>query len=179
MKRRGIMKIAAYLLFYGVARFLPLSHEYGIVGGISHKFRRALCRILIDKAAPVFGVEKGARFGWGDNLIMKDHANLGENCRIGGRGKVVVGRHVMMGPDVVIITQDHKIMPEGFDGFNVKDVEIGDYAWIGIRVIILKGVRIGKYSVIGAGAVVTRDIPDYAVAAGSPARVIRMRNNNE
>jgi len=97
--------------------------------------------------------------------------------RIVGNGHVYVGKHVMMGPDVVIITSDHKILPEGFNGYINKDVIIGDYAWIGARAIILKGVKIGKWAIVGAGAVVTKDVPDYAIVAGNPAKIIRFRKN--
>jgi maltose O-acetyltransferase len=57
-----------------------------------------------------------------------------------------------------------------------KSVTIGDGCWICSRVIILPGVHIGKNSVIGAGSVVTKDIPDYAIAAGNPAKVVRIRD---
>ena len=53
-----------------------------------------------------------------------------------------------------------------------------DYAWLGVGVIVLSGVRIGKGAVVGAGSVVTRDIPDGGVAVGVPARVIKMRDEN-
>ena len=175
MKQRSVRKILAYSLYYGFATYLPRSHDYGLLGRFSSRFRRALCKILIGKSTSVFGIEKGASFGWGNQIIMKEHSNLGENFRLEGKGNVTIGKHVMMGPDVLIITQDHKILPEGFDDFIVRDVAIGDYAWIGARVIILKGVRLGKHTIIGAGSVVTRDIPDYGIAVGVPARVVRMR----
>jgi acetyltransferase-like isoleucine patch superfamily enzyme len=77
----------------------------------------------------------------------------------------------MMGQHFTIIAQNHKYLEEGYDGFESKDVVIDDYAWIGDRAIILAGVRISKYDIIGAGAVVPRNIPDYAVVVGNPAVV--------
>ena len=59
---------------------------------------------------------------------------------------------------------------------NKGDIVIGNDVWIGARVILLPGVKIGDHVILGAGAVVTKDIPDYAIAAGNPARIIRMRN---
>ena len=175
MKKRTWKQYLSYLLYYGFAKFLPISHEYGPIGEISNVLRRMICRNLFKEAAPVFNVERNAQFGWGDTISIEDRASIGVDFRIEGAGSVRIGKDVMMGPEVLIITQDHKIMPEGFDGFMIGDVTIGDHAWIGARVIILKGVNIGKYAVIGAGAVVTKDIPDYAIAAGVPAKVIKMR----
>lgn len=147
----------------------------GPIGRWSHNFRRFLCRPLLKRTSGVFGIERGASFGWGTQITMMDHANIGEKCRIDGGGDVVIGCHVMMGPEVYIIPQDHKILPEGFDGFIHGDVEIGDYAWIGARAILLKGIKIGRHAVVAAGAVVTRDVPDYAIVAGVPAKIVKMR----
>ena len=86
----------------------------------------------------------------------------------------------MMGPDVVILTHTHKIaditIPMGLQGSEVKPVTIGNDVWIGMRSIIMPGVTIGNGVVIGAGAVVTKDVPDYAVVGGVPAKIIRLRN---
>ena len=85
----------------------------------------------------------------------------------------------MMGPDVVILTNSHIFtdisLPMRCQGETVAPVYIGDDVWIGTRVIILPGVRIGNGVIIGAGAVVTKDIPDYAVVGGIPAKIIRYR----
>lgn len=89
----------------------------------------------------------------------------------------------MMGPEVTILTHTHRIdrtdIPMGQQGSMVSEVVIGDDVWIGMRAIILPGVRIGSGAVIGAGAVVTKDVPDYAVVGGVPARVIRYRKKIE
>lgn len=107
---------------------------------------------------------------------MKDHANIGNNSLIGsGGGTVTIGRHVMMGHQCVVITQNHKYVGERYEGEEIEDVLIDDYAWLGHRVIVLPGVRIGKHAIVGAGAVVSKDVPDYGVAVGNPAKVVKYR----
>jgi len=171
------MRIIAYLLYYCLAKHLPRSYDFGIAGRISKKIRNILCRVVIKGAHPTIFVERGADFGGGGNLIVKEYGCIGENARFMGEGKIIIGKHAMLGPDVIILTSDHKLKKDGFEkGYVSKDVEIGDYAWIGARAIILKGVKIGNYAVVGAGAVVTKDIPEYAIAAGNPAKVIKYRD---
>lgn len=90
-------------------------------------------------------------------------------------GHIYVGSYVMFGPNVTIATANHPIhsglRQKGLQ-YN-KDVHIGENAWICANVVIVPGVTIGKNAVIGAGSVVTRDIPDNVVAAGNPCRVLR------
>lgn len=147
----------------------------GPIGKMAMILRRICVKPLLKESAPVINVERGAEFGSGRNIKMEEYACIGEKARFIGSGNVTIGKHVMMGPEVMIITNDHKILPESFDGYITEDIEIHDYAWIGARVIVLKGVKIGKYAVIGAGSIVTKDVPDYAIVAGVPARVIKMR----
>lgn len=175
MRWLGLTKVVSYFGYYFFDKFLPASDAYGFVGKWSHLLRRFLCRKLFKGTTKIFGVEKGAEFGTGEKITMLDHANIGINARIEGSGEVIIGHHVMMGPECMIITQNHKYTAEGFEGADPGDVVIGDYAWIAARVIILKGVTIGEKAIIGAGAVVTKDVPPYAIVGGVPARVIKMR----
>lgn len=90
-------------------------------------------------------------------------------------GHIYVGDKVLFGPNVTVATAAHPIDPvlrEKHLQYN-RDVHIGENCWIGAGVSILPGVTIGKNSVIGAGSVVTKDIPENVVAAGSPCRVLR------
>lgn len=170
-------KIIYYLLYRIIAKNLPEPYELRTVGVWCHRIRSRLCRVLFRESAKVIGVGKGVDFGNGCNIIMKDHANIGCYAHIGGNHALLtIGRHVMMGYRCTIILQNHKYLDEGYDGYIGKDVLIEDFAWIGHNVIILPGVRIGKHAIIGAGSVVTKNIPDYAIAAGNPAVVKNFRN---
>ena len=96
-----------------------------------------------------------------------------------GNGRVDIGANVMIASHCAINTVSHNAsrtdIPMRDQGLNCDPVLIGDDVWIGIGAIILQGVRIGRGSIIGAGAVVTRDIPAYSIAMGTPARVTGSR----
>lgn len=86
----------------------------------------------------------------------------------------------MMGPDVMIFTSNHETSrtdtPMRLQGTaKIKPVTIGDDVWIGARVIILPGVTIGQGAILAANAVVTKDVPEYAVVGGNPAKLIKFR----
>ncbi|MCB9159898.1 MAG: CatB-related O-acetyltransferase [Caldilineaceae bacterium] len=90
----------------------------------------------------------------------------------------------MMAPDVTIVGENHRFdrldLPMRLQGYQrFPPVRIEDDVWIGARAIILPGVTIGQGAIIGAGAVVTKDVPAYAVCAGNPARVLRLRTQEE
>ena len=113
----------------------------------------------------------------GGGIFIGSGSGLGVNSFV--HGPLKIGENVMMGPDVTILTHTHKIdridIPMGLQGSIIKEVIIGNDVWIGMRSIIMPGVKIGNGAVIGAGAVVTKDVPDYAIVGGVPARVIRYR----
>jgi len=141
------------------------------------RFRVLLCRRLFVECGRTIVVERKADFGTGKNIVMKEYACLGENVRIMGMGNVTIGSHAMMGPDVLLVTDNHRFGPKKFFGYSSGSIVIGDHAWIGARAILLKDVTIGNYAIIGAGAVVSRDVPDFGIAVGNPARVIKFRNS--
>ena len=173
------MKIFHYFIYYAFASYLPSYDRWKFFGKLATIVRRFICRRLFFSTAEIFSVGRGVDFGYlGHHITMDDHANLGNYLKIKGNGDLYVGKHVLMGDDVIINTQDHKYLkPEGYDEFVIGSVSIGDYVWVGDRAIILRGVTIGEHSIIGAGSVVTRDIPSYSIAAGNPARVIKSRKD--
>ena len=169
------LKVVCYFLYLAVGKRLP--DGLGPIGRISMRIRRIISRPLLKGAADVFGIYSGVDFGNGSCLVMKEHANIGKNSTLQGNGTITIGKHVIMGHSCFILTQNHKYLnPEGYDGCVVKDVLIDDHAWLGHCVIILPGVRVGKHAIIGAGAVVSRSVSDYAIAVGNPAKVVKFRN---
>lgn len=95
--------------------------------------------------------------------------------------KITIGEGCLFGTGVTLCTTGHPIDPEERAKGSMYSfpITIGDGAWIGAGVIVLPGIHIGKYAVIGAGSVVTKDVPDYTVAAGNPCRVIREINERD
>jgi maltose O-acetyltransferase len=124
----------------------------------------------------------GAYFGSGRLIEIGDNSGIGVDCRV--PHNIRIGNDVMMGPDVLIFRRNHSFddvdIPMRLQGYkDTLPVVIEDDVWLGARVIILPGIRIGKGAIIGAGAVVTKDVPPYAVCAGNPATVKRFRNDSK
>ncbi len=111
----------------------------------------------------------------GKNLFLKDHiyANFGLTCV--NDVPIYVGSYTLFGPHVTLAVANHPLDPsqrkQGLQ-YN-RSITIGENCWLGTGVIVLPGVTIGDHSVIGAGSVVTRDIPDHVVAVGNPCRILR------
>lgn len=105
------------------------------------------------------------------NIIIGDYTSIGDRTEIHCGGSVIIGDYVLISWDVNIIGYDYHAPGGGQP--ESEPIIIEDEVWIGARAIILKGVRIGKGAIIGAGSVVSKDIPPYSFAAGNPARVIK------
>ena len=118
---------------------------------------------------PPFYCDYGTHIETGKNFF----ANY--NCTILDVAKVKIGDNCQMAPNVAIYTAGHPIHPVTRNSMYEygKEVTIGDNVWIGGNTVICPGVRIGSNTVIGAGSVVTKDLPAWSVAAGNPCRVIR------
>lgn len=157
---------------YLMCKHLPRSSSK-LGGGV---LRRFFTKHIVTSAGRNINIEKGATFS--RRLSIGDNSGLGVNCQL--QGTVTIGSNVMMGPDVLIYTTNHefrnKDIPMQQQGYQPeRPVSIGNDVWIGARVIILPGVTIGDGCVIGAGAVVTKDVPAYSVCAGNPATVVKER----
>lgn len=117
-----------------------------------------------------------------EKTILGNNVYLGSKTEIDAAGGVEIGNGVIFGPEVCVYSRSHNFDSEDlaalpFDNkFLTAKVVIKDYVWIGRRVIVLPGVTIGKGAIIGAGAVVSKDVPDYAIAVGNPAKVVKYRN---
>ena len=157
-------------------------------------------RLVVEDGAEIQGLAKqGLRFGddvsigagcmirpssyyggeVGEGLLIGNRSSMGAGCFIGCSGLIEIGDDVMLGPGVRIFSENHVYESTGFtiksQGVERGVVKIGDDCWIASGVTITAGVTIGRGVIVGAGSVVTKDLPDYCIAAGSPARVIRTR----
>lgn len=141
------------------------------------RFRYLLCKRIFQRIGSGVNIERLAYFGDGSKIEIDDNSGLGINCVI---TNARIGKNVMMGPDVMYIQYNHRFerrdIPMAFQGFGEsRPLIIEDDVWIGARVIIMPGITIKKGAIVGAGSVVTHDVPEYAVVGGNPARLIKYR----
>ena len=117
------------------------------------------------------------------NISLGDRVSIHENTTIGGKGKITIGNHVAIAHNCSIISESHIFSDNDIlikdQGLTTEPIFIGNNVWLGCKVAVLGNVRIGNGCVIGAGSVVTKDIPENTVAVGNPCRVIRYRNKKE
>lgn len=174
------MKKFWLIVYYGFARHLPKSNR-PVLGKFA-KWLRGKCaqHLFAECKCEDINVEQGAYFGNGKNFHALGNTTLGKDFVCHNRIVTIHG-HLMMADDVLFQGGGHKFdNPDviiGSEG-NLPDspLEIGEDVWIGARVIVLPGCKkIGAHSIIGAGAVVTHDVPEYAIVGGNPAKIIRMR----
>lgn len=173
------MKTFWLILYYGLAKHLPKS-TMPILGPIARALRNQCAQHLFATCKAGVNLEQGAAFGNGNDIHVLGSVGIGKNFICHQR---VVTFHggLMMGEDVLFQGGAHSFAdpdkPIGSEPSEGKTpLEIDCDVWIGSRVIIAPGCkRIGAHSIIGVGAVVTHDVPDYAIVAGNPAKVIRMR----
>ena len=113
------------------------------------------------------------------NISIGENSHVNQGCILDGRlgGGLKIGRNVSISHRVALMTGSHDINSEDFCAKG-GSIEIGDYAFIGVNATVLHSVKIGKGAVVCAGAVVTKDVPDFAVVAGISAKVIGTRNKN-
>lgn len=110
---------------------------------------------------------------FGKNTKIGKNVFINSCCRFQDNGGIEIGDNTMIGPNVTIVTLNHDINPETRVNATPKPVKIKNNVWIGADCTILPGVTIGNNSIIGAGSVVTKSIPDNVVVAGNPAKIIK------
>lgn len=171
---KRIVSTFCYVLYNYFARYLPKSNAK--ISLCSKQIRRGLAKGFCSKIGKNVNIERNAIFS--KNIHLGDNSGIGIECVL--QGSIYIGKDVMMGPQVWIYTRNHRhndierpMIEQGFE--EEKPVTIDDDVWIGSRVTILPGVHIGKGSIIGTGSVVTKDVPDYTIVAGNPAKVVKNR----
>lgn len=157
-------------------RCLEKQYDYNATRPLEQEKRTALLKEMFAEIGDGCYIEPPLHSNWGGH-----HVHFGEgvyanfNLTLVDDTHIYVGDHTMLGPNVILATAGHPIEPslreKGYQ-YNIP-VRIGKNCWLGAGVIVLPGVTIGDNTVIGAGSIVTRDIPANVVAVGNPCRVLR------
>jgi len=116
---------------------------------------------------------------YNNEMIIEDGTWIGQNCFFHSAGGISIGKSVGIGPCVKIITSNHISddlgQPILHNPIEFKKIVVKDGADLGVGSIVLPGVTIGKGAIVGAGAVVTKDVPDFAIVVGNPSKIIKSR----
>jgi maltose O-acetyltransferase len=176
LRRVGARRAAASAAYLAFARHLPWSPRPG--GAAAKRLRGLLAHGMLDHCGQDVNIEHGAWFGSGQGVSVGDRSAIGMDALV--IGPLQIGNDVMMGPRCILLSSSHYVaeseLPMNQQGFAPdRPIVIEDDVWIGAGVVILPGRRIGRGSIVGAGAVVAHDVPDYAVVAGNPAQVVKYR----
>ena len=151
---------------------IMLLHIVGFVP--SHHIRRFFYRLSGIKIGKGSTFHMGAKFYDPENIVIGEDSILGEGVVLDGRGKLVIGNHVDIASEVMIYNWEHDINSPDFSPI-CESVIIEDYVFIGPRVIIQPGITIRKGAVVAAGAVVAKDVDEYTLVGGVPAKYIADR----
>lgn len=158
---------------------------HSLAGSIYSALKARLYRARFGSHGRRFSFDPSGVYSY-ENIFVGENVNLGYRpVLIASRSKIVIGNNVMFGPQVTIRGGNHRIDIVGRAMIDIGDLEkrpeddpgvtIEDDVWIGTRAIILAGVRVGRGAVVAAGAVVTKDVEQYMIVAGNPAKPIRKR----
>ena len=118
----------------------------------------------------------------GGNILIGRNSVIGDLCSVYGQGGLKIGEHVMISSGVRIVPNQHTFddlnQPIAVQPCRSYGIIIKDDVWVGTNATILDGITVGTGAVIGAGSIVTNDVPDFAVVAGVPARILRYRTDS-
>lgn len=170
--RKGFNRLFSYvldmeLLIVRLAGFIPL-----------HFVRKLIYLSAGVRMGRGSHIHMGAQFFYPPGVEIGRGSIIGQGIVLDGREKLTIGDYVDIASEVMIYNSKHDINAEDFRAVSAP-VEIGDHVFIGPRAIILQGVKIGRGAVVAAGAVVNKDVPDFAIVGGVPAQVIGERKLKE
>lgn len=137
------------------------------------EIREIMSRLTGTQIDPSFRLFPPFYTDFGKNTHIGKDVFINSGCHFQDQGGIEIGDGTMIGHNVVLATINHDLDPAQNRKNHYAPITIGDHVWIGSNATVLPGVRIGEWSVVAAGAVVTKDIPPYTVAGGVPAKRIR------
>lgn len=152
-----------------------LCYEYNQLKPSKIEERGEFLRKILGKTKANFLIEQPFVCDYGYNIKIGENFYANHNLTILDGNKVTFGDNVFVGPNCGFYTAGHPLdFPTRNQGLEyAKPIEVGDNVWFGGNVVVLPGVKIGSNSVIGAGSVVTKDIPSNVVAVGNPCKVLK------
>jgi acetyltransferase-like isoleucine patch superfamily enzyme len=165
------------ILDYLVELFMALAPQ----DALSMSLKRPLLRLRGTRVGRRVKIWRGVWIDDYRKLWLGEDVTIGKSVMLLCGGVVRIGHRVMVGHGAQVISSGHRIPgsreePMRWSGPEQAPIEIADDAWIGAGAIVLGGVRIGRGAVVAAGAVVTRDVPDFTIVAGVPAVQVRQRD---
>jgi len=170
------MKRFWLVIYYVIAIRLP--NVYFPMGKYFNKLRIKILKHVIDIGTDTV-IESNFKFGLKEKIVIGDNCEINEGVYI---QSAIIGNYVLIAHNVSILAITHNfkdktqmIIHQGFT--EVKPVVIGDDVWIGRNAIILPGISLGQGAIVGAGAVVTKNVEPYMIVGGTPARVIGRRGD--
>lgn len=170
---RKIKQFIGYII-YILCSWMP-HYSFGYAWIIPKFLRKISCKLLLKKCGKKVDIGRYVKLN--PSIELGDRSGIGDRCYL--QGAIEIGNDVMIGPEVMFIASNHNIdrkdIPMNMQGETSKKIVIGNNVWIGARAIILAGVHIEEGSVIGAGAVVTKDVKKNTIVGGVPAKVIKNR----
>lgn len=144
----------------------------------SHTFRKLIYQLSGMKIGRGSVIHMWANFFDPAGISIGKDTIVGDHVFLDGRAPLIIGNHVDIASFVMIYNSEHDLESSEFKA-REEAVEIGDYVFIGPRAIILPGVKIGKGAVVAAGAVVAKDVPEFTIVGGVPAKEIGERKNKD
>jgi maltose O-acetyltransferase len=179
LRRFGFRRMILSGIYYGIAYRLPAVGSP--FGRISSLLRRGVARRMFKRCGSNVRISPRVYIGSGARIEVGSNTGFGP-CML--MGDITFGDNVMCGPELFIVTYNHgheditrPMVQQGVT--ESQPVVIGDDVWIGARVMIMPGIKIGSHSIVAGGSVVTRDVDEWAVVGGNPAKLIRYRKPPE
>lgn len=168
MLRQAVRRIKTILLEFVIMKLHCVGHVP------SHHFRRFFYRRFGVKIGKGSAIHMHLKLYNPFNIQIGEDSIIGEDAVLDGRDKLIIGNHVDIASEVMIYNSEHDVRDPSFKAINAP-VVIQDYVFIGPRAIILPGVTLKKGAVVGAGAVVTKDVEENTIVGGVPAKQIGER----
>ncbi len=178
LRKFGILQSLYLFTYYAVACHLPAYDSP--LGPVCGRLRAFLAKRLLAASGKELRVSRKVNFASGLRLRVGDDCTLAQGLTV--IGDVTIGDDIMLGPDVVMISYNHKYddtsTPMRLQGASEsRPIVIGNDVWIGMRAMIMPGVKIGDHAIVGAASVVTKDVPEWGIVGGNPAKLIKYREH--